>query len=339
MEIINPTPFEAMPAAVADLDGADYLVMILKATYALDGNGGMAPAEVQRPVELADQFAGEPGMSSITYASDLAIHKSSTDVILSGAAYPSEPGAREGEVGVQVGTARASFRVFGDREWQSALGVTRMSRPRAFERIPLCYERASGGTDASPSAERDHGSDARNPIGIGFRSKRSRLDIDASRLPNFERSDALIRTPEDQPPPAPVGFVAPGWQPRKGFAGTYDAAWSETRSPLLPSDFDARFFDVAPPDLVVPGRLRGNEHGAAMGVSPHRLIRFTLPGQQATAEVTGRRLPATKLDLQLDRVVVDGDSGLRGEVVLVWSGGLRLPQGFHDVQAVHLSLN
>jgi len=205
--------------------------------------------------------------------------------------------------------------------------------------MPLGYERASGGTDTSPSAERDHGCDFRNPIGMGFRSKRSRLSIDASRLPNFERADALIRTPEDQPPPAPVGFVAPGWQPRMGFAGTYDDAWSETRSPLLPSDFDARFFDVAPPDLVVLGRLQGNEHGAAMGVSPHHLIRFTLPGRQAAAEVTGRRLPTTPLDLQLDRVVVDGDGGLHGELVLVWSGGLRLPQGFHDVQAVRLSLN
>lgn len=339
MDLENPTPFAADLAAVADLDGADYLVVILKATYALDGEGGMAPAEEQRPVALADEFVGEPGESSVAYASDLAIHKVSTDVILTGSAYPSKAGAREGEVGVQVGTARVTVRVFGDREWQSALGVTRMSRPEPFERIPLAYERAAGGTDATPSAERDHMADLRNPVGVGFRAKRSRRVVDASALPNFERPDALIRSPEDQPPPAPVGFVAPGWEPRKGFAGTYDAAWAEARSPLLPTDFDARFFDVAPSELTVAGRLRGDEHGAAMGVSPQGLLRFSLPALRPVAEVAGRRLGRESVELGLDRVVVDGDGGLRGEVVLVWSGGLRVPRGFHDLQAIALSLN
>lgn len=337
MEIINPTLFEAAPCAVADLDGADYLVVLLKGTYALDGEGGMRPAEMQRPVELADQFTGEPGRSSLAYASDLAIHKTSTDIVLTGSAYPPGASAREGEVGVQVGPARATFRVFGDREWQSALGATRMSRPKPFERIPLTYERAAGGTDTSPSAERDHGYDARNPVGVGFRSKRTRRVVDASRLPNFEQPDALIRTPDDTPPPAPVGFVAPGWLPRMSFSGTYDAAWSATRSPLLPTDFDPRFFDVAPPGLTIPGRLRGNEHGAAMGVSPRGLLRFTLPALALTAEVAGNRESRTTIALNLDRVVVDGDGGLHGEIVLVWSGGLRLPHGFHDLDTVTIA--
>ena len=339
MEIVNPTPFVVAPCAIADLDGAEYLVVVFKATYGLDGSGGMAPAEEQREVELADTFTGEPGESSVAYASDLAIRKTSTDVVLVGSAYPARAGEREGEVGVQVGTARASMRVFGDREWQSALGVTRMSRPQPFECLPLTYERAAGGTDLTPSAERDQSFDPRNPVGMGFRASRSRRDVDASKLPNFERPDALIRTPDDRPAPAPVGFVAPGWAPRSEFAGTYDEAWTETRSPLLPTDFDIRFFDVAPPGLTVPGRLQGNEHGAAMGVSPYGLLRFTLPGLTPSAEVAGRTCGSLPLDLGLDRVVVDGDAGLHGEVVLVWSGGLRVPRGFHDLETVTLSLN
>ena len=337
MEVTNPTPFEAAPAAVADRDGADLLVVVLKATYALDGEGGMAPAETQRPVEWADRYAGDPATSSVTYASDLAIGKASTDVVLTGSAYPRRAGDREGEVGVQVGAARATFRVFGDREWQSALGVTRMSRPEPFERIPLAYERAAGGTDDSPSAARDHDFDARNPAGVGFLARRTRRVVDASRLPNFERADALVRTPDDRPPPAPVGFVAPGWQPRVGFAGTYDDAWSETRSPLLPTDFDERFFDVAPPGLTVSGRLRGNEHGAALGVSPTGLLRFTLPGLAPVAEVATRSAGVLPVDLGLDRVVVDGDGGQSGEVVLVWSGSTRLARGFHDVRGIQIT--
>jgi hypothetical protein len=338
MEIVNPTPFAAAPCAVADLDGADLLVVILKATYALDGEGGMAPAEVQREVALADTFTGEPGASSVAYASDLALHKASTDVVLAGSAYAARPGDREGEAGVQVGAARATFRVFGRREWQSALGVTRMSRPEPYERLPLAYEHAVGGTDTTPVAERDHAFEPRNPVGVGFRAARSQRVVDASPLPHFERADALVRTPDDRPPPAPVGFVAPGWQPRAAFAGTYDDAWTAGRSPLLPADFDARFFDVAPPELSVPGRLRGDEHGAALGVSPRGLLRFTLPGLAPAATVAGRALGRARLPLGLDRVVVDGDGGDLGEVVLVWSAGLRLPRGFHDVQSVSLAL-
>ncbi len=338
MEIINPTPFVAAPAAVADLEGAAYLVVVYKATYALDREGGLTPSEKQREVAMGDTFVGEAGTSSVAYASDLAIGKTSTDVVVAGSAYPRQ-GSVEGEVGIQVGSARASFRVFGDREWQSALGVTRISRPKPFDQLPLVYERAAGGTDASSSAERDHEFDGRNPVGLGFRATRTRLDLDQSRLPNFERADALIRDPDDRPPPAPVGFVAPGWEPRIGFAGTYDVAWAETRSPMLPSDFDVRFFDVAPPGLTVPGRLRGNEHGAATGISPYGLLRFTLPGLQPVAEVASRVAGRLPLALELDRVVVDGDGGHDGEVVLVWSGGLRVPRDFHDIRSITLSLN
>lgn len=337
MEVINPTPFEAAPAAVADLDGADLLVVVAKATYALDGDGGMAPADEQRPVEFADRYHGDPEVTSIAYASDLAIGKTSTDVVLAGGAYPGRSGAAEAEVGVQVGPVRASFRVFGDREWQSALGVTRVSRPQPFDRIPLMYERAAGGTDRSPSAERDHGFDDRNPVGVGFRAPRTRHVVDASPLPNFELAEALIRTPDDRPPPAPVGFVAPGWQPRRSFAGTYDERWSEMRSPWVPEDFDVRFFDVAGPGLTAPGRLDGTEHGAALGLSPHGLMRFTLPGVTLSATVQGRKTGDQRKTLGLDRIVIDGEAGSHGELILVWSAGVRLNHGFHDLRAITLS--
>ena len=343
MEIDNQSPFAAAPAAVADLDGVDFLVVVVKATYALDGLGGMALADEQRPVEFADRFAGEPGASGLAYASDLALHKTATDVVLAGHAYPSRAGDREGEVGVQVGPVRASARVFGDREWQSALGATRMSRPAPFERIELGYERAAGGTDTTPADERDHGSDPRNPVGVGFRARRSRAVVDAARLPNFEDPSTLIRTPQDAPAPAAVGFVAPGWAPRAAWGGTYDAAWTATQKPLLPTDFDARFFNTAPPALTAPGFLRGDEHGAALGISPRGLLRFTLPRVLPRVEVAGRaggRDPArTPVALNLDRVLVDGAGGAMGEVVLVWSGGLRMPRGFHDVAAVCITLS
>jgi hypothetical protein len=49
-----------------------------------------------------------------------------------------------------------------------------------------------------------------------------------------------------RPSPAGFGPIACHWQPRVGFAGTYGDAWVANRLPLLPDDFDDRFFQSAP---------------------------------------------------------------------------------------------
>ena len=48
VETVNPTPFAADLVGLSDLDGAPYLVAVLKATYALGDSGEMAPADAQR---------------------------------------------------------------------------------------------------------------------------------------------------------------------------------------------------------------------------------------------------------------------------------------------------
>jgi hypothetical protein len=50
-----------------------------------------------------------------------------------------------------------------------------------------------------------------------------------------------------------------------------------TRQPLLPVDFDERFFQVAPPDQQFPGFLRGGEPVVLHGLSPLSELRFALP--------------------------------------------------------------
>ena len=43
-----------------------------------------------------------------------------------------------------------------------------------------------------------------------------------------------IRTLGDRYVPQGFGFIAPHWEPRVGFAGTYDEAWQKNRAPHLP---------------------------------------------------------------------------------------------------------
>src|SRR5690606_38106709 len=96
---------------------------------------------------------------------------------------------------------------------------------------------------------------------------------------NLEHAHALLRDPSDRPPPAGFGFVGPHWEPRARHAGTYDEAWQQARMPLLPTDFDRRFFNAVPADQTAPGFVRGDEPVVIANASPEPWLRFRLPGE------------------------------------------------------------
>ena len=55
------------------------------------------------------------------------------------------------------------------------------------------------------------------------------------------------------------GPLAAHWQPRVQWGGTYGDKWAKDRQPLLPEDFDERFFQSAPEDQQAPTYLKGGE--------------------------------------------------------------------------------
>lgn len=335
MECENETRFDADRFAVADLDGVDLLVVVIKGTYVFDDRGRVEIADEQCPIELVDSYAGEPGESSIAYASDFAIGKKGTDVAVLGHAYPMRPGDTEVNVGIEIGPVQKLVRVFGDRYWGRAMGITRMSSPRSFERIPLVFERAFGGADKSHPDEKHHEYEPRNPSGVGFRARKSKMPVDESPLPNFEDPRNLISSPDDRPPPAGLGFIGPAWQPRLGYAGTYGEEWEESRKPLLPADFDVRFFNAAHPDLACPGFLSGREELTAIGLSPDGPIKFVLPGARPACRAQGDGIGEIDIPLDLHKVVLEPDER---RLLLVWGGSLRMQGAFHDISLVRFSL-
>src|SRR5208282_5530552 len=96
-------------------------------------------------------------------------------------------------------------------------------------------------------------------------------------LPNVEDPKHLISSWRDRPPPAGFGVVASYWIPRLKYGGTYDDKWQKERLPLLPEDFDERFFQSAPEDQQVPGFLRGGEQVELTNLSPEGQLKFRLP--------------------------------------------------------------
>jgi len=242
-----------------DKYGSDYCTVVSKGTFELSrGREEASLAAEQLPLCHSDRFSGEPGESSIVYEADRCPAKPGTDVVLVGHAVSSKS-VVEHDVTVRAGTLAYAIRVFGDRTWYKALGEWQMSDPRPFTSMPLVYERAFGGTDTSSDDSGEHGWEQRNPIGTGFALRSDSAHIDGMGLPNLEDPGCLIAAPTDCPPPAGVGFIGRHWLPRATYAGTYDDAWGSERCPLLPLDFDDRYFNSAHPRLVSDRHFRGGE--------------------------------------------------------------------------------
>ncbi len=329
---VNRTPFAAQALLMSDERGADVFVCVVKATFALhrerDGTS-VSVADQQASICLAPVHHGDdPATSSLKYDLDVAPVKTGTDVVLIGHAHAPHAGATYADVSFTVGPARSFVRAFGDRVWTSVLGRWIASAPAPFEAIPLVYERAFGGWDRSNADPARHDYEPRNPVGVGFVSKKYGSLRDGAPLPNLENPYEPISSPTDRPAPVGFGFIGPHWQPRAGLAGTYDDRWTKERMPLLPDDFDRRFYNAAYPALALLGFLQGGEPVEVLDGLPQRALRFLLPTAQPSATVRMMDGTTHRLPMALDTVIVNTDED---RLLLVWRGSAFVYKRVHDV--------
>lgn len=305
LQVVNHTPFSAALSVFPDPEGVETAYAVVKATFRI-GAEGPEVAEAQLPLLATDVFWGDPAETSLRAAGEFALLKTATDVLLVGRAVAPAADTRVADVTLRVGPVARTVRVFGDRHWQKAGGQWRPSSPKPWERMPLRWELAWGGIapctqDVTPEHE------ARNPVGRGIVGADG-VPAEGQLLPNLEDPNALLADPQDRPTPACFAPIAPTWQPRRGHAGTYDDAWIRQRAPYLPSDFDARFFQVAPPALIAPGFLQGGEPVLLSGFSRGAPIRFELPNCGLDLVFYFNGAPVAKLP-QLETVLFEPDAG------------------------------
>lgn len=332
-EIDNKTTFAFEPLFLTDEECHPLFVPVIKATYSIENNGHLLPAEKQIPVNLAGEYWGDPDKSSYKYEPECAFIKLATDIVLIGHAYASASRITEINVTLRVGEIEKVVRVIGDRYWVKRFGITSMTKPQPFERIPLIYERAFGGWDRSHPNPEKHTFEPRNPVGTGFRSKWGKFE-EGIRLPNLEDPRYPLKGYGHKPPPAGFGFTSPNWQPRSAFAGTYDDAWMKQRMPLLSKDFDRRFFNASSPGLIAPGFLKGNESVVVENASPKGTISFNLPGvQPPQCRVQLRGQKDKELQTNLDTVIINTDENL---LFLIWRSNLILRNGPQDVVSMEI---
>ena len=333
LQLHNETPFRAHIAVFPDPTGIETLYITARAAFQLAG-AGLAVAPEQRQIQLADEHGGDPARSSLVRAGEVHLLKPGTDVVLLGEAFaPGGRAATSVDVKLSVGPVTKTVRVFGDRSWVTGAS-DHISSPEPFLRMPLVYERAFGGVvELDPDTGRTT-LDPRNPAGVGFARLRGGGVISARALPNLEDPARLITSIDDRPPPAGLGFIAPSWEPRRLFAGTYDKAWQRTRAPYLPEDFDPRYFHVAHPDLVCKGHLRGGEIIEVHNASPSGAMRVRVPRCEieAAVKIAGA---TSRPPLALETVLIEPGERL---VSLLFRGALSCDKRMLAIEHVRLTI-
>jgi hypothetical protein len=311
MHVLNETPFEVCALPLLAQDDAQHVMVAAKGTFAIPA--ARRPLELvdeQSPLHLKDVYWGEPNDSSLKYEADTALRKPGTDVALIGSAHSPAAPATQLDVGIRIGHLQKIVRVFGNRYWRKIDGGRWvLSRPEPFQSLPLLYENAYGGADPSSGLRYET-----NPVGKGFVGDEGPGGADIFPAPNIERPDQLIVRLEDRPEPAGFGFIARHWMPRRPLCGTYDEAWAEERSPLLPADFDERSQSAASPGLRTDTFLEGGEPVVVVNASAAGRLEFSLPARRlgVAALVAGQR---TVHDMHLDTVVIEPDAG---RATLTW---------------------
>lgn len=313
LQLKNKSPFEPAIALFPNQQGIDTLYVVIKATFQIGEK--LSVAEEQAPVTMADEYWGEPGESSLRYASDMHLGKPSTDVALIGCAWAKE-GTKVEQVDVRLAVAdrEKTIRVFGNRKWSGGVMASSISPPQPFECLPIMYERAYGGIHEVNAKKGKILAEERNPVGVGFRGKRSSREMSGKPLPNIEDPKKLIKNSSDEVTPVGFGFVAPSWLPRRSFAGTYDEAWQKKTAPYLPKDFDPKFFNAANPDFVFDRYLDGGEPVELVNASRKGSLRFKLPrcDFDVNVKIAGKD---EKPSLNLETVIIEPDDD---RLCMVW---------------------
>ena len=331
LQIDNRTPFNAALAVFADPRGVETAYVAVKAAFDL-GAEGLQPSARPVPLLPGDVFWGDPETTGLRAAGELTLCKPATDIAMLGHAVAPHEGQRAMPVSLRVGAVASTLLVAGPRRWQRRGLQWKPSEPAPFERVPLRWELAFGGFERVSDGAVAREFEPRNPVGRGFIGRRESAFEDRP-LPQIEHPDDRLEDPRQRCTPVGWAPIAPFWAPRRGYGGTYDAAWQQRRAPFLPKDFDERFLQTAPPALIAPGYLQGGEPVRVAGCRPRgEVLAFDLP-HCSLATVFRFRGGEQAVALRLDSVIVEPDLP---RLQMVWRAGFAVDKHLLKLAAVRV---
>ncbi|MFS4439334.1 DUF2169 domain-containing protein [Paracoccaceae bacterium GXU_MW_L88] len=328
MSVENHTPFSAMAFRQYNLAGEMLGVVVVRGTFLLTNDGPLALDREQAPLVLSDQYDGDdPHQSNLVTQGDLVPFKPTSDVTFAGAAYTDdgEPQA-SWTCGLTVGPVHKDLRVHGPRYWVAETGALplpfagkrnwRLSAAQPVPYVVLGWDKAYGGPVPAPEDAAPERFEA-NPLGCGIVNDHIAGDVERVPAPQIEAIDQPIASPSHEYAPENLAPIPPFWPQRLEYAGTYDDDWIKDRHPLLPKDFEFRFWQCAHPDLITETWLTGDESFELRNLL-HRypVFRGRLPGIKMQMELA-RPKGIGVAPLVLDGVHFDMRPGV-GRVFLTW---------------------
>ena len=332
MELINATELLADTTVGADTRGRERVVVVVKGTFDIpDGDGEARLSEEQVPLVEADQFTGEPAISSTLYEADFVPFKPRCDVVLHGTAYsPGGTPAKRVRVALNIGKMLKGFDVIGDRVWTKTLGLKLVSDPVPFRAKPISYDRAFGGVYQHPGDPNQTMSYDRNPVGVGYYPFARARDLEGKLLPNTAELEDKCDSPKGQYAPMSFGPVGRNFQPRTKLAGTYDERWLDEEFPFLPQDFDPSYFQCAPQDQQIP-YPRGGELVVLRGLTPAGKKTFHLPRTNVSVELNSGWNDRCSTQAVMDTIVIEPD---RSRLMITWRASQFLQRNIHEIREI-----
>lgn len=339
----NRTPFSALAFSQFHSDGTDMAVLAVRGSFHVVPNAPLVLAPRQDELELADRYEGDAANGLLVRTCDIVPFRPAADLTILGASWaPRGVEARSWITGVRLGKLEKVLRVHGPRVWRCATAQEQekdrstskdwaLSQAHPVKAVALDWRGAFGGPIPG-SGDDETPTDVHrfNPIGCGI--------VDEDHSP----SDVDIPAPCIEDPADPVldwrrrdyvpqGFapLPPVWRSRQQYTGTFDDAWLASKHPLLPDDFDYRFYQYAAPDLIHRERLNGDEELQLLHMHPdHTHIQVWLPGVQLSAMAHWKDGGTAPQEMMLDGVHVDLNSDL-ATVYLTWRCWVPKRSGIH----------
>lgn len=307
MSVINHTPFPAMAFRQYNFAGELNGIVCARGTYEIAINAPLKLSEEQSPLILADQYESDPHSSGITAQSDLVPYKPGTDVTFQGSAFtPDRQPSASWLCGFRVGGLERTLRVHGRRFWEPRFSRGKLIRwdmtpAEVTTEVPLHWNLAWGGKLPCQAGEEVDVCRS-NPLGCGIVDLEHCDPSMCYPAPQLEDPNVPISDWKSDYVPYGMGPIPPWWRPRQQYAGSYDENWRNTRHPLLPRDFDYRFYQCAPAGQIASPYLQGDESIELVHLTQvQRHIHTSLPGVRLRMRIM-RDGGYGYADLQLDGV-------------------------------------